>query len=188
MDRIKHQFIEAREILDKFLSDESNIDKIYQAGKIMVDAIQNGGKIISCGNGGSMADAMHFAEELTGRFKENREALPAVSISDPTHLSCVANDYGFEFVFSRFVEALGKPNDILFAISTSGNSKNVIKAIEAAKLKGIKVVGLTGKDGGQMASLCNIEIRAPKSKYADRAQELHIKVIHSLIDFIERNI
>ena len=132
-----------------------------------------------------MCDAMHFAEELTGRYRDNRGALPAVSISDPSHISCVANDYGYEFVFSRYLEAMGQKGDVLLAISTSGNSKNVLKAIEVAKTKGMIVVGLTGKDGGAMAQLCDIEIRAPHSEYADRAQEIHIKVIHSLIDFIE---
>lgn len=131
---------------------------------------------------------MHFAEELTGRFRENRKAIPALSISDPSHISCVGNDYGFDEIFSRFVEALGNKDDVLLAISTSGNSKNVIKAVEAAKLKGMKVVALTGKDGGILASNCDVEIRAPFSKYADRAQEIHIKVIHSLIHYIEENI
>jgi D-sedoheptulose 7-phosphate isomerase len=128
---------------------------------------------------------MHFAEELTGRYRNNRKAIPAISISDPSHLSCVSNDYGYEFVFSRFVEAFGQPGDVLVGISTSGNSKNVLNAIAAAKEKGMKVIGLTGKDGGTMAKLCDVEVRAPESKYADRAQEIHIKVIHSLIDYVE---
>ncbi|HQV00953.1 MAG TPA: D-sedoheptulose 7-phosphate isomerase, partial [Bacteroidia bacterium] len=136
-------------------------------------------------NGGSMCDAMHFAEELSGRFRNNRPALAAVSISDASHISCVGNDYGYDKIFSRYIEALGKPNDVLLAISTSGTSKNVLQAIEAAKAQGIKVVGLTGKDGGAMKDLCDIEIRAPHSTYADRAQEIHIKIIHSLIHYIE---
>ena len=153
----------------------------------MVSALKNGGKIISCGNGGSMCDAMHFAEELSGRFRDDRAPLAAVSISDPSHISCVANDYGFDFVFSRYVEALGNSGDVLLAISTSGNSVNVIKAAEACKAKKIKVIGLTGKDGGKLSSLCDVEIRAPFSNYADRAQEIHIKVIHALIQYIESN-
>ena len=132
-----------------------------------------------------MCDAMHFAEELTGRFRADRKAIPALSISDPSHISCVANDYGYEFVFSRYLEAIGNKGDVLLAISTSGNSKNIINAIEAAKKKGMKVVGLTGKDGGKMATLCDLELRAPHSEFADRAQEIHIKVIHSLIQLIE---
>jgi D-sedoheptulose 7-phosphate isomerase len=154
----------------------------------MVTSIRNGGKIISCGNGGSMCDAMHFAEELTGRYRENRKAIPAISISDPSHISCVANDFGYDFVFSRYLEAVGQKGDVLLAISTSGNSKNVIEAIKTAKEKGMKVIGLTGKSGGAMAELCDVEIRAPYSEYADRAQEIHIKVIHSLIDFIENQL
>jgi D-sedoheptulose 7-phosphate isomerase len=142
---------------------------------------------MSCGNGGSMCDAMHFAEELSGRYRNNRPALAAVSISDPSHLSCVANDYGYDFVFSRYVEGLGQTGDVLLGISTSGNSKNVLLAVEAAKAKGIHTIVLTGKDGGQLAGLADLEIRAPFSPYADRAQEIHIKVIHSFILGIEQS-
>jgi D-sedoheptulose 7-phosphate isomerase len=188
MDRIKQHFTEAREVLDTFISDPDNFTTIESAGKILVDAFKSGGQVISCGNGGSMSDAMHFAEELSGRFRNDRPAYPAISISDPSHLSCVANDYGYAFVFSRMVEAIGRKGDVLFAISTSGNSENVLKAIEAARIKEMKVIGLTGKDGGHMAGLCDVEIRAPKSEYADRAQEIHIKVIHSLIDYVELNL
>ncbi|MSQ78317.1 MAG: D-sedoheptulose 7-phosphate isomerase [Flavobacteriaceae bacterium] len=182
---LKNHFTEALTQLNQFLADEKNFAKLELAGQLMADSIKAGGKIISCGNGGSMCDAMHFAEELSGRYRDDRQAFAAVSISDPSHISCVANDYGYEYIFSRYVEALGKPGDVLLAISTSGNSKNILKAIESAKAKGIKVIGLTGKDGGQMASQCDVEIRAPHSEYADRAQEIHIKCIHALIDFIE---
>ncbi|WP_395627519.1 D-sedoheptulose 7-phosphate isomerase [Daejeonella sp.] len=188
MERIKQHFTEAREVLDAFISTPDTFVSIESAGKILVDAIKSGGQIISCGNGGSMSDAMHFAEELSGRYRNDRPALPAIAISDPSHLSCVANDYGYAFVFSRMVEAIGRKGDVLFAISTSGNSENVLKAIEVARVKGMKVIGLTGKDGGLMAGLCDVEIRAPQSKYADRAQEIHIKVIHSLIDYVESEI
>ena len=135
-----------------------------------------------------MCEAMHFAEELTGRYRDDRKALPAISISDPSHLSCVSNDYGYAFVFSRFIEAFGKKGDVLLAISTSGNSKNVLNAIQEAKKQGMLVIGLTGKSGGLMKDVCDIEIRAPYSEFADRAQEIHIKVIHSLIDYIENHI
>ncbi len=182
---IKNHFSEASDILNQFLADETNFVKLEQAGQLMVNSLKAGGKIISCGNGGSMCDAMHFAEELSGRYRNDRPALAAVSISDPSHISCVANDYGYEYIFSRYVEAVGKSGDVLLAISTSGNSKNILKAIESAKAKGIKVIGLTGKDGGQMASQCDVEILTPQSEYADRAQEIHIKCIHALIDFIE---
>jgi len=183
---IKHHFIEAQGVLNSFLSDETNFERIEEAGKIMVESLKNGGKILSCGNGGSMCDAMHFAEELTGKYRNDRPAIGAISMSDVSHMACVGNDYGYDFVFSRYLEAVGRKGDVLLAISSSGNSVNVLKAMEVAKQKGIKIVGLTGKDGGKMAPLCDVEIRAPHSKYADRAQEIHIKVIHSLIDFIER--
>lgn len=182
---VRKNFLEAKAVLDAVLSNEKLLNDISSAAGLIVDSVNAGGKIISCGNGGSMCDAMHFAEELTGRFRDDRKAIPAISISDPSHLSCVANDYGYEFVFSRYVEALGNKGDVLLAISTSGNSKNILRAIEAAKQKGMKVVGLTGKDGGKMAGLCDIELRAPHSDYADRAQEVHIKIIHSLIQLVE---
>lgn len=182
--QIADHFFEASEILLKF-NNSTNHSLIETAGQLMVTSLQNGGKIISCGNGGSMCDAMHFAEELSGRYRENRKALPALSISDPSHISCVANDYGYDFIFSRYLEALGNQGDVLLAISTSGNSANVLEAIKTAKSKGMKVIGLTGKTGGKMAELCDVEIRAPYSEYADRAQEIHIKVIHTFIDYIE---
>lgn len=185
--QIAGQFQEALEILEKFNTSE-NFKKIEDAGQMIVESILNGGKVISCGNGGSMCDAMHFAEELTGRYRDDRKAIPALSISDPSHISCVGNDYGYDFIFSRYLEAMGNKGDVLLAISTSGNSKNIIKAIHTAKEKGMKVIGLTGKTGGQMIDLCDIEIRAPHSEYADRAQEIHIKVIHSLIGYIENKI
>lgn len=185
---IQQNFAEATDVLAKFVSNKKNFAAIEKAGELLVQACKKGNKTISCGNGGSMCDAMHFAEELSGRFRENRKALPAISISDPSHISCVANDYGYDFVFSRFIEAVGDKGDVLLAISTSGNSKNVINAMAVAKEKGMKIIGLTGKDGGKMAPLCDVEIRAPHSKYADRAQEIHIKVIHSLIHFVEENI
>lgn len=188
MNSIKNSFLTAQKALADFISDSTNFSKIEEAGKILVAAFKNGNKVISCGNGGSMCDAMHFAEELSGRFRNNRNALPAVSISDPSHITCVGNDYGFEKIFSRYIEALGNKGDVLLAISTSGNSKNILEAISVAKQKGMKVIGLTGKDGGKMKDLCDVELRAPFSNYADRAQEIHIKVIHCLIEFVEGNI
>lgn len=185
---IKDHFIEARAILNTFIENEDNMLAIEKAGDLMVESLNTGGKILSCGNGGSLCDAMHFAEELTGRYRENRRPIGAIAISDPSHMACVSNDYGYEHVFSRYVEAVGRKGDVLLAISTSGNSKNVIKAIEIASSIGMKVICLTGKDGGQMAHLGDVEIRAPKSDYADRAQEIHIKVIHALIDHIERHL
>ena len=185
LDLIRSNFLEAQKALNEFISDNKNIQIISEAADVMVSALKNDCKIISCGNGGSMCDAMHFAEELTGRFRDDRKPFAAISISDPSHMSCVANDYGYEFVFSRYIEAVGKKGDVLLAISTSGNSKNILTAIASAKKMGINIVGLTGKNGGQMSSLCDVEIRASDSNYADRAQEIHIKVIHSLIHCIE---
>lgn len=183
---ILHQNIqEAQQVLSHFLSQEDQAKNFDHAVELMVACLKNGGKIISCGNGGSMCDAMHFAEELSGRFRENRRALAAVSISDSSHISCVGNDYGYTFIFSRYLEALGKPGDVLLGISTSGNSGNVLEAIKVAKEMGIKVVGLTGKDGGKMRGMCDAEICAPTTPFADRAQELHIKIIHSFIQSIE---
>ncbi|UKJ08151.1 D-sedoheptulose 7-phosphate isomerase [Solitalea lacus] len=188
MESIKQHFIEAQSALNTFLNDEKNFLALDAAGQMMVKALRNGKKIISCGNGGSMCDAMHFAEELSGRYRNDRKALAAISISDPSHMSCVGNDYGYAFVFSRYVDAIGQEGDVLLGISTSGNSENVINAITAAKEKGMTIIGLTGKDGGRMAKICDVEIRAPHSQYADRAQEIHIKCIHSLIDYIEQHI
>lgn len=182
---IKSHFEQADYVLKTFLSDDQNFKNIEKAGLLIVDAILSGNKIISCGNGGSMCDAMHFAEELSGRYRNDRKALPAIAISDASHITCAANDYGFDHIFSRFVEALGNKNDILFAISTSGNSSNILNAIKSAKEKGIKIIGLTGKDGGVMKTLCDVEIRVSHDGFSDRIQEIHIKIIHSLIDFIE---
>jgi D-sedoheptulose 7-phosphate isomerase len=184
---IKKQFEEAQLILSQFQNTE-NFEKIETAIEMMCTALKAGNKIISCGNGGSMCDAMHFAEELSGRFRTNRRGLAAVSISDPSHISCVANDFGYDFVFSRYIEALGQPGDVLLGISTSGSSKNVILAVEEAKKKGMKTLVLTGKDGGKLAELADLEIRAPYSEFADRAQEIHIKIIHNFILGIELNL
>lgn len=187
METIRSQFLEAQEVLTSFISDDANILAIENAGAIIVSSFKQKGKLISCGNGGSMCDAMHFAEELSGRFRNNRPSLPALSISDPSYMSCVINDYGADAVFSRFIEGMGFSGDVLIAISTSGNSKNVINAAQTAKAKGMKVIALTGKTGGELAALADVEIRAPHSEYADRVQEIHIKVIHSLIHYIELN-
>jgi D-sedoheptulose 7-phosphate isomerase len=182
------ELTQAQEVLTAFVSEEKNIAAIEHAANTMAEAISNGGKILSCGNGGSMCDAMHFAEELTGRYRNERRALPAIAIADQSHMSCVSNDYGYDHIFSRYLEALGNTGDVLLAISTSGNSGNVLKAAEAAKAKGMKVVGLTGKDGGKLAPLCDVEVRVPHLGYADRVQEIHIKVIHILILLLEQKL
>lgn len=184
---ILEELKEAAKVLDQFLNNDQNLSQIEAAAQLMSDAINNGGKIFSCGNGGSHCDAMHFAEELTGRYRENRKALPAIAISDPSHISCVSNDFGFDFVFSRYIEGLGNEGDVLLGISTSGNSKNVLRAAEMARQKKMKVVALTGKNGGELADLVDVEIRVPHMGYADRVQEIHIKVIHILIQLIEKH-
>jgi D-sedoheptulose 7-phosphate isomerase len=188
MHEIKSEFIEAQRILNEFLADDSNFELISAAGSLMVRSLAAGGKILSCGNGGSMCDAIHFAEELTGRFRDDRPPVAAISISDPSHITCTANDYGFDHIFSRFIEGVGNPGDVLLAISTSGNSANIINAADAANDKGMKVVALTGGDGGKLANKCDIEIRAPRSTFSDRTQEIHIKIIHALILFIEKSL
>ncbi len=185
-DLIRAELTEARTVLDRFLSEPANLTAIEQAARLMAESLRQKGKILSCGNGGSLCDAQHFAEELSGRYRQNRRALAAIALTEAAHMTCVANDFGFEFVFSRFVEALGRPGDVLLAISTSGNSPNILRAAEAARELGMTVVSLTGKDGGQLAALSDVEIRAPHSGYADRIQEIHIKAIHILILMIER--
>ncbi|MFB9133438.1 D-sedoheptulose 7-phosphate isomerase [Vibrio sp. AK197] len=185
-DLIKNELTEAAEVLNAFLSDDHNIAQIEKAAKTIADSFKQGGKVLSCGNGGSHCDSMHFAEELTGRYRENRPGYPGIAISDPSHLSCVSNDFGYDFVFSRYVEAVGSKGDVLFGLSTSGNSGNILKAIEAAQAKGMKTIALTGKDGGKMAGLADVEIRVPHFGYADRIQEVHIKIIHIVIQLIEK--
>ena len=185
MLQVRQNFQEARDVLELFMSESQSWESIEKAGNLMVEAIELGHKLISCGNGGSMSDAMHFAEELSGRFRGDRRALPAIAISDPSHITCSANDFGYDKVFSRFIEGLGQRGDVLFAISTSGNSANVVEACIAAREKGMKIVALTGKNGGRLADICDIEIRVPFFGFADRVQEVHIKVIHSLIHIVE---
>jgi len=185
---ISAELTQAVEVLQSFLKDEKNLATIEAAAKTIANSIKQGGKVISCGNGGSHCDAMHFAEELTGRYRDNRKALPAICVSDPSHLSCVSNDYGYEFVFSRYLEALGNKGDVLLGISTSGNSANIINAAQTAKAKGMKVIILSGKDGGKLAPLADIELRVPHFGYADRIQEVHIKIIHILILLIEKEV
>ena len=185
---ISQELNQAAEVLQDFLSNEENLKKIEAAAKLIADSVKQGGKVISCGNGGSHCDAMHFAEELTGRYRDNRKAIPAICVSDPSHISCVSNDFGYEFVFSRYLEALGNKGDVLLGISTSGHSANIIKAAQTAKEKGMKVIILSGKDGGKLAPLADIELRVPHFGYADRIQEVHIKIIHILILLIEKEV
>ncbi len=188
LDSIKSELTQARNVLDTVLHDEVLLKSINDAADIMVKAISGGRKIISCGNGGSHCDAMHFAEELSGRFRNERKALPAMAISDPSHITCAGNDYGFEFIFSRFIEGLGMQGDILLALSTSGNSSNILHAIEAAKAKGMITVLLTGNDGGKGVKTADHSLIVPHHGYSDRIQEIHIKIIHILILLLENKL
>ena len=179
---------EAAQALDALLADEATQALIDQAAGLLADTFTAGGRVYSCGNGGSMCDAMHFAEELTGRFRNNRRGFAAMAISDPGHLSCVGNDYGYDQVFARFVQAHGRAGDVLLGITTSGSSRNIIEAAKAARALGVKVIVLTGKRDAAIREWADILIVTPGGRYADRVQELHIKVIHILIELVERRL
>ncbi|HCM75004.1 MAG TPA: D-sedoheptulose 7-phosphate isomerase [Cytophagales bacterium] len=185
---IKEELNQAALTLNNFLQSKEALQSIEEAASKISQAIKAGQKVISCGNGGSHCDAMHFAEELSGRFRGDRLALPALSISDPSHITCVGNDYGFEFIFSRYIEALGNNGDVLLAISTSGNSVNILNAVKAAHKKGMTVVSLSGKNGGKLAEIADINIIVPHDGFADRIQEVHIKIIHILILLVEKQV
>lgn len=183
---IRNTLSDSARALREFIQDDEKVDAVSDAASLLIQTLKSGNAIYSCGNGGSMSDAMHFAEELTGRFRDNRGGLPATAISDPGHLSCVANDFGYEYVFSRYLEARARPGDALLAISTSGTSKNVVRAAQYAKDNNIQVVSLTGKPESALGVIANVDVNTIVSKYADRVQELHIKIIHVLIEMIER--
>ncbi len=185
-DIITSELAEAARVLEAFRNDPERIAAVEAAAGLFAGALRDGGKALSCGNGGSMCDAMHFAEELTGRYRENRPGLAAISMADPSHMTCAGNDFGFDYVFSRYLEAVGREGDVLLAISTSGNSPNILEAARQAKKQGIKVVALTGKGGGKLAPMADVVIDVAHQGYADRIQEVHIKVIHMLILLIER--
>lgn len=181
---IETSFNTALDCLQSFISDTANLEKVYFLAKKIAQAVINGNKVISCGNGGSMCDAMHFAEELTGRFRDNRRALPAMAIADPSHITCTANDYGFDYIFSRYVEGVGQEKDILLSMSTSGNSPNIIEAVKAAKEKGIYTICLLGKGGGKLKDMADHVMIVP-GETSDRIQEIHIKILHIAIEAAE---
>lgn len=187
-DAIRASFETARTTLDAFLADPANLDAVAQFSALCQETLEAGGKLMACGNGGSMCDAMHFAEEWTGRFRGNRSALPAIAFSDPSQLTCIANDFGYEEVFARSVEAYGKKGDVLVCMSTSGNSPNAIRAIEQAKSMGVRTVALLGKGGGKMKEMADISIIVPEATTSDRIQEIHIKVLHIAIEAVERSL
>ena len=184
-DMIMRSLQEAQQALDLFISDPASAESIEDASELMTVCLKNGGKILSCGNGGSLCDATHFAEELTGRYRDDRRPFPAMAINDPAYISCTANDFSYDAVFARSVEAFGKPGDVLLAISTSGNSANVVKAAETARSLGMKIVGLCAKGPSRLSEISDVCICAPRTAHSDRVQEIHIKVIHILIQLIE---
>jgi D-sedoheptulose 7-phosphate isomerase len=188
VDVVKTTLNESLEALQALIGNQAMLQRIAAAGQMLADTFAAGGRAYSCGNGGSMCDAMHFAEELTGRFRDNRPGYAALAISDASHLSCVGNDYGYEQVFARFVQAHGRKGDVLLAISTSGTSKNVLAAVDAAHQVGMSVIGMTGQADTPLAETADISIVTRAGKYADRVQELHIKVIHILIELVERRL
>jgi D-sedoheptulose 7-phosphate isomerase len=179
---------EGAEALASLMADPAALQSIESAGRLLANAFRQGGRVYSCGNGGSMCDAMHFAEELSGKFRLERRSLPAVAISDPGHLTCAANDYGYEMVFARFIEAQGRKGDVLLAISTSGQSPNIVAAAKQARALGLQVIALTGKSATPLAGYADIDISTAAGRYSDRVQELHIKVIHVLIELVERQL
>ncbi|MEO6710990.1 MAG: SIS domain-containing protein [Planctomycetota bacterium] len=187
-DPIRSSFEEAAQTLRSFLDAPDCIQGVQRFADAAAQTLEKGGLLMSCGNGGSMCDAMHFAEEWTGRFRGNRKALAAVAFADPSQLTCIANDFGFDEVFARQVEALGKTGDLLVAISTSGNSPNILRACEVARARGVRTVGLLGKGGGKLKSMVDIPIVVPVAQTSDRIQEVHIKVLHIVIEAVERRL
>jgi D-sedoheptulose 7-phosphate isomerase len=187
IEHITHSLKEAQTGLNNLLANPEALAQIGQAAQVLIDCFEQKGHVYSCGNGGSMCDAMHFAEELTGRYRQDRPALGAAAMSDASHMSCVGNDYGYEHVFSRYVEAHGRAGDCLLALSTSGTSKNVVRAAQTAKAQGLKVIVLSGKRNPALEALCDVYLCTPAGHFADRVQELHIKVLHILIELVERH-
>jgi len=186
LEQVRASIKAASEAAASLLKDESALAQVAKAGALLVESLKGGGRVYSCGNGGSMCDAMHFAEELSGKFRSERPPLAALAISDPAHLTCTGNDFGFDQVFARFVTAHGRPGDVLLAISTSGTSRNILAAVDAAKVAGVKVITLTGRPGSPVGSRADIDICTPVgTPWSDRIQELHIKVIHTLIELCE---
>lgn len=186
MDRpIPATLRDARDALDTLIADDRTVSAIERVGTLLSDRLGSGGKILVCGNGGSACDASHFAEELTGRFRADRRALAAIACTDSGHITCTANDYGFEFVFSRWVEALGRSGDVLVVLSTSGNSENLVRAVAAAKARGLQSVGMLGRGGGKLRGACDHEIIVPGGT-SDRVQELHMLILHAWVESIER--
>lgn len=184
-ENIRNSYLTAFETIKAFVENEENIEKTEKIAQELALAYKNGKKSLIAGNGGSNCDAMHFAEEFTGKFRKDRRALPSISISDSSHITCVGNDYGFDFVFAKGVEAFGQEGDFFFGISTSGNSKNIIEAVKSAKERNLKTVALLGKDGGKLKGVCDYEFIIP-GETSDRIQEVHMMILHIIIEGVER--
>jgi D-sedoheptulose 7-phosphate isomerase len=178
---------EAQVALTNLLANPNTLKDIERAAALLIEAFEAKARVYSCGNGGSMCDAMHFAEELTGRYRNDRAALAATAISDPSHMSCVGNDLGYEQVFSRYIEAHGRAGDCLLVLSTSGSSKNVLRAARVARSQGLSVIALSGKPSPELEALSTVYVCTPGGRFADRVQELHIKILHILIELVERH-
>lgn len=184
--QFERSFSDAADALAAFRKDQGAQAALTRLADWLAESLRHGHKALIAGNGGSMADAMHFAEEWTGRFRKDRRPYPAMALGgDPTHLTCVGNDYGFDYVFSRGVEAFAQPGDVLILLSTSGNSNNLILAAEAAKLRSVPVVGFLGRGGGKLLPLCDLVVMAP-GETSDRIQEIHMMALHVLIEVVER--
>jgi D-sedoheptulose 7-phosphate isomerase len=182
---LRQAFLDGHRLLGQFLEDRANTDRLEHLAQIIAACYNQGGKVIIFGNGGSACDAAHFAEEMTGRYRKDRRALPAIAVTDAGHITCVANDYGYDSVFSRSVEAFAQSGDVVIGISTSGNSPNVLKGLQAARERQCVTVGLTGKDGGKLHGTCDFEWICPGAT-ADRIQEIHMMLLHILIEGVER--
>jgi len=188
---IRAELDSAKRTLDALCADPRAARFIDDAAARLAAAFARGDKALACGNGGSCADAMHFCEELTGRFRDNRPALPAIACADPGHITCAANDFGYDRVFARWVEALGKPGDVLVVLSTSGNSPNIVQAVEAARAQGLETIALLGHTGGTLRAACDLEWIVPdplnsQPLYADRIQEIHMLLLHTIIGAVEK--
>jgi D-sedoheptulose 7-phosphate isomerase len=187
IEHIEASLAESTAALAALTANRATLLQVDRAAQTLIASLEAGGRVYSCGNGGSLCDAMHFAEELTGRYRKNRRALAATAISDPSHLTCVANDYGYDHVFSRYIEAHGRAGDCLVALSTSGTSPSILNALKAARALGVKTIGLTGRAGSPLTEIADVAICTPGGQFADRVQELHIKLLHILIELIERH-
>ncbi|MGE3973939.1 MAG: D-sedoheptulose 7-phosphate isomerase [Bdellovibrionales bacterium] len=179
--------LEAEKTVHAFVTDASQVEKCEQFTELLHKTFTQGGKLFTCGNGGSHCDAMHFAEEWTGRYRKDRKPMGALALGDASHVTCVSNDFGFDHIFSRQLEGMGRQGDLLVGLSTSGNSKNVIMAFESAKKMGIKTIALLGRDGGKLKGLADLAIVIP-AETSDRIQEMHIKIIHTVIEAVERKL